>query len=128
MQSEIVVVARSIILRDHLCRRQSIHRAGPPSSHNCQNPFAHSVDGHRFLDRDRTPVLVHVNPTMSTGVVFLGEDGKWKLHRHRLPRRHCLSLQCGGHCLRSYIGFFAHCAGLEAPDDSQDEDGFGWYS
>lgn len=69
-----VVVARSNVLCYYLRRCESIHRASPPSPHGCQVTFPHSLGGHRPIDCGGTGLLVHVDPTMHTSLVLLGED------------------------------------------------------
>lgn len=66
-----VVVARSNVLCGHLRRCKGFHRIGSPSSHRLQATFDHSLGRHRPIDRRGPGVLVHVDPTVYSSLIFL---------------------------------------------------------
>jgi hypothetical protein len=95
---------------------------------NAYNP---SVDCHRSDHRRRSCVLVRPDFAMQTGIIFLEPIITW--NERNLPQyghyhQHRLSLQCNCHTVRLCSWSFAHLAGLEAPNDAEDEDCIGCYS
>lgn len=127
-QHEIVVVARSNVLRYRRRPRESVNCACPPPTHCRKSTHHYPLGDHRPFHRYRTRLLVYVDPTMHAGFVLLGENRHGKLYRDRLPYRHCLPVQCGGYGLRFHTGSLAYCLGVESADEYQDKGCFGGYS